>query len=99
VKTIHAIWKDGLIIPTEPVDWPDGTALTIEPVEEPTSVGPEGDLLGSDPASIARWTAYYDALPRWRMTEAEEAEWRAARQDIKDYTVAGMRTLTIEDHS
>ena len=99
MKAIHAIWKDGQIIPTEPVDWPDGTALTIEPVEEPQSVEPEGDLLGSDPASIARWTAYYDALPRWRMTEAEEAEWRAARQDIKDYTVAKMRTLTIEDHS
>ena len=78
------------------VDWPDGTTLTVEPIEVPRESEPEGGLLGNDPASIARWTASYDALPPLRMTEAAEAEWRAARQDVKDRTVARMRELSIE---
>jgi hypothetical protein len=47
VKAIHAIWKDGRIIPTQPVDWPDGTTLTVEPVEEPQDSELEGNLLGT----------------------------------------------------
>jgi hypothetical protein len=33
------------------------------------------------------------------MTEAEEAAWRAAQRDMKDHTIAKMRTLTFEDPS
>jgi hypothetical protein len=99
MKTILAIWKNGQIVPMESVDWPDGTTLSIEPVQEPEGSESEGDLLGSDPATIARWTASYDALPPMRMTEAEEAAWRDAQQDMRDYTIAKMRVLTIEDQS
>ncbi len=53
MKAIHAIWKNGRIVPTQPVDWPDGTTLTVEPIEEPRTSEPEGDLLGDDPTSIA----------------------------------------------
>ncbi len=28
---IHAVWKDGRIIPEGPVDWPEGCRLRIEP--------------------------------------------------------------------
>ena len=99
MKTIHAIWKDGRIIPTQPVDWPDGTTLTIEAAEQPEGSETEGDLTGSDPAAIARWTALYDALPPLRMAEAEEAAWRDAQRDMRDYTISKMRALTIEDRS
>ena len=97
MKAIHAIWKDGRIIPTQPVDWPEGTTLTVAPLEESRETESEGDLLGNDPASIARWTASYDALPPLRMSASEEAEWRAARRDVKDYTVTRMQGLSIED--
>ncbi len=63
MKAIHAIWKDGRIVPTQPVDRPDGTPLTVEPIEGIEAVDPEGDLLGDDPASISRWIASFDALP------------------------------------
>jgi len=53
-KTIHAVWKNGQIVPTQPVDWPEGTALAVEPIEESLVTDPQGDLLGDDPASIAR---------------------------------------------
>lgn len=96
MKAIHAIWKDGRIIPAEPVDWPDGTTLTVEPIEAPRDTDSEEDLLGSDPASIARWIAAYDALPPFQMTEAEEAAWQAARRDVKEHTIAKMSRLSIE---
>lgn len=97
MKAIQAVWKDGRIIPSQPVDWPDGTTLTVEPVEGPRDGELEEDLLGSDSASIARWIALYDALPPLRMTEAEEEQWQAARREVKDHTIAKMRTLSIED--
>ena len=41
----------------------------------------------NDPEAIARWLAEFDAIPPWQMTAAEEAEWQAARQSVKDYTI------------
>jgi hypothetical protein len=77
----HAIWKDGQIVPTQPVDWPDGTALAVEPIEEPQEAELEGDLMGDDPSSIARWLAWYDSLEPLIFTAEEEAAWRAARRE------------------
>jgi hypothetical protein len=97
MKAIHAIWKNGQIVPTQPVDWPDGTALSVEPIGEPASHEADEDLWGDDPASIARRVAAYEALPPLQMSEAEEAEWQAARQEVKDYTIAKMQSRRVED--
>lgn len=97
MKTIQAVWKDGQIVPVEPVDWPEGTPLSVEPQEPPLPDEPEGDLLGNDPESIARWIAYLHALPPLEMTEAEETEWQAAREEVKAYTIKKMYELSFED--
>src|SRR5690242_12529713 len=97
MKAIHAIWKDGRIVPTQPVDWPDGTALSVEPLEGSSVAETEGELSGGDPVSISRWIADFDALPPLRMSDAEEAEWQAARRHIGDYTVTKMRERSLED--
>jgi len=97
VNAVHAIWKDGRIIPAQPIDWPDGTPLTVEPLEAPQDGEPEVDLLGNDPASIARWIAEYNALPPLQMTEAEEAEWRAARRAMKEHNMTAMSRSSIEE--
>lgn len=85
MKAIHAIWKNGRIVPTQQVDWPDGTALTVEPVEEPEAVETEGDLLGDDPTSIARWLAWYDTLEPLDFTSEEETAWQAAHRDAREW--------------
>jgi hypothetical protein len=85
MKTIHAIWRNGQIVPTQPVDWPEGTALTVEPIEEPLVVDPDGDLLGDDPASIARWLAWFDSLEPLIFTPEEEDAWQAARRERWDW--------------
>lgn len=99
MKSIQAIWKNGRIIPEEPLDWPEGTSLSIQAVEIPSEreCVPEADLMGNDPESIARWLAAYEALPTIPMTDAEEAEWKAARQSMKEYTIAKMQSRSFED--
>ena len=85
MKTIHAVWKNGQIVPTQPVDWPEGTALAVEPIEESLVTDPQGDLLGDDPASIARWLAWFDSLEPLSFTPEEEAAWEAARRERRDW--------------
>src|SRR5208337_236612 len=85
MKSIHAVWKNGQIVPTQPVDWPEGTALVVEPIEESLVTDPQGDLLGDDPASIARWLAWFDSLEPLSFTPEEEAAWEAARRERRDW--------------
>jgi hypothetical protein len=81
MKAIPAVWKGGKIVPTQPVDWPEGTALVVEPVDEGKQAELEGDLLGGDAASIARWLAWYETLEPLLFTPEEEAAWQVARQE------------------
>jgi hypothetical protein len=99
VRPIRATWRNGEIILAQPVDWPDGTTLLVEPIETPQEYESEGDQLGNDPASIARWIAAYEILPPVSMTELEEAEWRAARRDMKEHTIAEMSKFSLESQS
>jgi len=85
MSTVHAIWKNGQIVPTEPVDWPEGTALSVEPIDEALFNESDGDLLGDDPASIERWLAWFDTLEPLNFTPEEEAAWHAARREQHDW--------------
>ncbi|MGA7499374.1 MAG: hypothetical protein WBX00_21800, partial [Isosphaeraceae bacterium] len=53
--------------------------------EESLVTDPEGDLLGDDPASIARWLAWFDSLEPLSFTPEEEAAWEAARRERRDW--------------
>ncbi|MFI5455351.1 MAG: hypothetical protein ACHRXM_07845 [Isosphaerales bacterium] len=85
MQKIHAVWKGGQILPTQPVDWPEGTALAVEPIEELLVTDSEADLLSDDPASIARWLAWFDSLEPLNFTPEEEAAWQAARRERRDW--------------
>ncbi len=51
----------------------------------------------NDPEAIARWLAAVDAIPPWEVSAEEEAEWEAARQAVKDYTIARMNERSSEE--
>jgi len=85
MRTIQAIWKNGQIVPTQSVDWPEGTTLTVEPIEAELAAEPEGDLLGDDPVSIARWLAWFDSLEPLQFSSDEENALQIARQERRDW--------------
>jgi predicted DNA-binding antitoxin AbrB/MazE fold protein len=85
MKAIQAIWQNGQIIPTQPVDWPEGTELAVEAIEEPLETDSSEGLLGDDPESIARWLAWLDSLEPLELTPEEEAALQAARQQRRDW--------------
>lgn len=97
MKPIVAVWKDGRIVPTEPIDWPDGTTLAVEPMTTPAVPDTPNDLLGDDPDSIARWVSAFEALPSMEITDAEEADWRAAREEARARSTAGLRGRAIDE--
>jgi hypothetical protein len=55
--------------------------------------GTAGDPQSDDPEAVARWIAEFDAIPPLRMTPAEEAAWRAARETQKHADVARVEGL------
>ena len=86
MKTIRAVWRNGQIVPTQTVDCPEGTALSVGPVEEMLANDRDSDLLGDDPASIARWLAWFDSLEPLCLTPDEEAGMaRYARRERRDW--------------
>ncbi len=79
MSTVKATWKNGQVILEGHADWPEGRRLVV--AEDPI---PDDDNQADDPEAIARWIAAVDAIPPLEMTEAEEAEWQAARKAQRD---------------
>jgi predicted DNA-binding antitoxin AbrB/MazE fold protein len=46
MKTIHAIYEDGVFKPTEPVDLPDHCPVKVEPQVEPTGQDVWNEIYG-----------------------------------------------------
>jgi len=85
LKAIQAIWMNGQIIPTQPVDWPEGTALAVEPVEAHARPDIETDLRGDDPESIERWVRWLDSLEPLNFTPSQAAALSEARAQRRDW--------------
>jgi hypothetical protein len=96
-KTLTGTWKNGQIILDGPADWPEGCRVVVTRGRSQEVYGMTEDEQSNDPESIARWLAEFAAIPPWQMTAEEEAEWRAARQAVKDYTIAKMQERLSEE--
>jgi hypothetical protein len=83
MSAIKAFWKNGQIVPVEPIPWPEGSPLRIEQDCENDDYSND-DLHGDTPESIARWIAEVKALPHWDMTPEEEAAWQEARREQRE---------------
>jgi hypothetical protein len=91
VGEVHAVWKNGRIIPEGPIDWPEGFRLRIEP--DPVQLAPTEDLAedwSNSPEAIADWLAWYDSLEPLVFTPEEAAELWDWRRRVKEYTIAHM---------
>jgi hypothetical protein len=86
---VHAVWKDGRIIPEGPIDWREDCRLRIErdPLPPAPDEDPSEDWWNS-PEAIADWLAWYDSLQPLAFTAEEAADLRHWRRRAKEYTIA-----------
>ncbi len=85
MNAITGTWKNGQIIPDNPVNWPEGCRLVIEPVPEGHTMGMREEDWDDSPEGIAAWIRWYDSLEPLILTPEEQAEWDAARKAQKEF--------------
>jgi hypothetical protein len=91
VGEVHAVWRDGRIIPEGPIDWPEGCRLRIEPDSaQPATSEDHAEDWSNAPEAVADWLAWYDSLEPLVFTPEEEADLRDWRRRVKEYTIAHM---------
>ncbi|MSR56756.1 MAG: hypothetical protein EXS05_03675 [Planctomycetaceae bacterium] len=92
MNAINATWKNGQIVPDQPVDWPDGCALRVEPRQAFQISGMTEEQQADDPESIALWLAEFNAIPPLCMTPDEEAEMLIWRRAVKEFNIDAVRS-------
>jgi len=84
MSAIKGKYRNGQIILAQQADWPEDTEVLVEPVRLEESLGIRDEDWPDTPEAIAKWLEWYDSLEPFLSPE-EEAAWRAALQDQKDY--------------
>ncbi|HYV35361.1 MAG TPA: antitoxin family protein [Gemmataceae bacterium] len=82
MDSIRATYSNGAFIPDGPVQWPEGKRVVVTPADQPGVHAMNEDNQGDDPQAIARWIAEFDSIPPLQMTQEEELQWQAARQNL-----------------
>lgn len=82
MSAVLATWRNGTLLPHEPVDWPEGAELRVELAEE----DPDRQ---ETPEEIEQWIAEYKALPKLDMTEAEINAFYKYLAEKKEWELAG----------
>jgi len=85
MNAIKATWRDGQIIPLDPVDWPEGTELRVEPLPDDEPLGIREEDWPSTPEEIEKHLALMDQIEPLILTPEEEAAWEADRKARKEY--------------
>jgi hypothetical protein len=72
MNAIKATWRDGRIIPRDPVDWPEGTELRVEPAPTAQLVAIRDEDWPTTPEAIEQWLRWYDSLEPLILTPEDE---------------------------
>ena len=92
MHAIKAVWKNGRILPSEPVDWPEDSELLVEPImPNEEKLGSTEDEWGDDPASIAAWEAGVRSIEPPEYTDQERAEMTRYREEVRRYNLDAVR--------
>ena len=81
MHAIKAIWKDGRILPSEPVDWPEGSELIVEPLLISQRLGLD------DAESVALWIAAVEKLEPMIWADGEREEYDRFRQESREFNI------------
>ena len=87
-EPVHGTYQDGTVELDVPVTWPNGSRVTV--IAEPNPCGMTEADWPTTPEGIAAHIARMEAQEVPEMSEEEWAEWQAAREANKQYTIANM---------
>lgn len=88
MNAIKGTWKNGQIVLDEKADWPEGSRVLVEPAMQEETLGIREEDWPTTPEGIAEWLKWWESIEPIEMSPEEEAEWQAARQAVKEYTIA-----------
>ena len=92
MNAIKAIWANGQILPSEPVDWPEGSELLVEPiVPNEAKIGLTEEEWRDDPESIAAWEAGVRSIERPEYSDQERTEMARYREEYRRYNLEAVR--------
>ncbi len=90
MKAIMGTVRNGQIVSDQPVELPEGCRVTIKPAVKEESLGIREEDWPTTPEALAEWLAWFDSLEPVELTLEEEADLKAWRQRVKEYTIANM---------
>src|SRR5688572_1921194 len=92
MEAIKAVWTNGQILPSEPVDWPEGSELVVRPVA-PThqKIGLSEEDWRDDPEAIADWVAWVKTIEPMVLTDQERAEMERYWEEHRRFNLEAVR--------
>ena len=91
MSTIKAIWTNGQILPTEPVDWPEGRQLLVEPVPMSEKIGLDESESRDEAEALADWDAWIGTIEPLRYTDEERESMERYREEFRRYNLEAVR--------
>ncbi len=91
MRAIKAIWTNGRILPSEPVDWPEGSELVVEPVASSEKIGMDESEWRDDPESIAAWITAVEKIEPMIWAEGESEEYERFRKEFRQFNIEAVR--------
>ena len=91
MNAVRAIWTNGRILPSEPVDWPEGSELNVEPLGTVEKFGLDESEWQDDAESIAAWVAWVDTIEPLVLSDAERTERDRYRSEHRRFNIEAVR--------
>jgi hypothetical protein len=91
MKSIEAIWTNGQIVPSEPVDWPEGSKLLVEPLPAADKAGLTEEEWRDEPEAIADWIAAVKNIQPMVWAEGEREEFERYRKEYREFNLDAVR--------
>lgn len=92
MHAIKAIWKNGRIMPTEPVNWPEDSELLVEPImPNEQKIGLSEEEWRDDPASVAAWETGVLGIEPPEYSDQERAEMARYGEEHRRYNLEAVR--------
>lgn len=91
MNAITAVWTNGQIVPSGPVDWPEGSRLLVEPLPASERIGLDESEWEDTPEALADWEAWIQTIEPLEYTEEELADLERFREEFRGFNIEAVR--------